>query len=103
MNNTVWLVNKGNHINYSDAERFGAIVPLTSGRVNIFQTDNLVTTLSGALTEAKKDDFVLLSGSAFLNSLVVHYFLKKFSIVKALIYEGNNQRYKVLTVQDKLF
>ena len=98
--NKVFLVNKGFHQTYSKADRFGEIDTLTEGRVNIFSIDTVVKHMTDKLKDAKEHDYILVSGYAILNGIAMHYFLKNFGKAKLLIWEGNNDRYTVLTLVD---
>lgn len=96
---TVWVVNSGNH-NYRNAEQFGNLKVLTEGRVNVFSVDNLVADMKMKLKDAQKDDMVLVSGYAVPNALVIHIFLKKFGFCRMLLWEANNRKYMVNTLND---
>lgn len=96
----VFVVNKGFHDGYEKASTFGELVPLTEGRVNVFGVDNLVHKLCEALVNAKADDYVLQSGYNLINSVVTHYFLKKFGHVKLLLWEANRDKYMAVTMKD---
>lgn len=97
----VWVVNEGNH-NYDNAKRFGELVMITDREkgVNVFAIDNLVTEIKEKLISAKKDDYILISGYPILNAIVIHYFLKNFGQALILQWEGNNRKYKVITLYD---
>jgi len=98
---TVWIVNAGAH-NYDKAEKFGELNVLTEGRVNVFGVDNLKQELVEKLREgnAEKNDYVLVSGYSVPNTIVSHYFLKKFGFVKFLLWEANHRRYMAVTMPD---
>jgi|SRR3972149_8312371 len=94
----VWVVNERFH-QYSSAERYGELQPLTQGKVNIFRIDNLVVALTGKLDKlASKDDYILVSGYALINALAVHYFLTRFGFARTLVWGANEQDYTVVTV-----
>jgi len=64
----VFVLNVAGH-DVSDAERFGTVVPLTEGRVNIFHVDRLVDDLRRKLEAARFDprrDLFVISGSPVL-------------------------------------
>lgn len=97
----VWLVNRGNHPTYNRAKAFGELHILTEGRVNIFALDNIVNQITSSLEgKTSKDDLILVSGYNVLNAITIHYFLKRYEVAKLLIWEGNNNRYTALTLND---
>lgn len=97
----VYIVNDGNHT-YDSAKRFGELVTITDRNkgVNVFAIDNLVKEIKEKLVNSMSNDYVLISGYPILNSIVIHYFLKKFGKVLLLQWEGNNRKYKVITLLD---
>ena len=96
----VWIVNAGAH-SYHKAEKFGRLIVLTEGRVNVFGVDNLSKLLVDRLnSDGQKGDFVLVSGYSVPNAIVIHWFLKKFKFCKMLLWEANHSRYMALTLSD---
>ena len=96
----VWVPNEGQH-RYESAREFGELVFMSKNRVNVFSIDNLTAMLVSQVKDtATKNDFVLISGYAVVNSIVIHFFLKKFGFVRLLTWEGNKRKYCVLTLHD---
>lgn len=97
----MWVVNKGNHP-YHHAERFGELHFVTEGQVNVFSLDNLSREIWKKLTEGKAcgEDYVLTSGYNIPNGIVMHFFLKKFKVVKLLAWGANRQKYQALTLPE---
>ena len=97
----VWVVNHKNHFNYEKAVGFGNVQILTKGKVNIFKPDNLVADITNVLNKmSSEDDHVILCGYTFINTIVVHYFLKKYGKVKILIWNANDEKYEKITLYD---
>lgn len=94
----VWIINKGEH-SYESAEAYGDLKEITNGRVNIFQTDNLKAKIATALAEATKEDFLLLSGSIIPNALAIHHMIQANGFVKCLVWMGNQNQYKTVTLK----
>ena len=94
----VWVVNERYH-QYNNAERYGALHPLTQGKVNIFRIDSLIAELTDKLNKlARKEDYILISGYALINALAIHYFLTRFGTARTLVWGANEQDYTVVTV-----
>ena len=92
-----------NHINKNmkDANQYGALIPLTEGSVNVFNTERMVFELDQKLTDYKfnhEEDYILLSGSTVLN-FIVGFLLSKYKQIKLLIWDAKNQRYVLREVR----
>lgn len=86
-----------NHIgkDVSDAMRFGTLVPVTEGSVNIFNIDRVKFDLSDTLDLHhfdNKNDYILLSGSTVLN-FVIGMLAAKYGSVNILIWDAKRQEY----------
>lgn len=89
----VWIVNKRNH-DYHDAEKYGQIRALTSGKVNIFKVEQLAKEIKETLDKyANEDDYIVLAGYILANIIAVHYFLIKFGKANILIWDANHNKY----------
>lgn len=86
-NPTVWLVNKAGYHDYSAAEKYGDLKPITKNRVNIRNSDRLEAIIQDALLDASPDDYLLLSGHALINVLAVTFLYKRFGEVKVLYWD----------------
>lgn len=94
----VLIVNRGHHL-YNDARKFGELVFLTEGRINVFSSSNLQYEIETSIEKnATTDDYLLLSGHILPNAIAVHAMLKKFNKVKMLIWIGNIGEYKVISL-----
>lgn len=94
----VWLVNKGGH-DYSDLERFGRIIPLTTGSVNIFNPDRLMVGMGHHINMAKDSDYLVISGSPLLNAIAVAMWLAKFQHVNLLQHSIRQGKYLFIQVR----
>ncbi|MCS7232006.1 MAG: hypothetical protein RMJ67_07720 [Elusimicrobiota bacterium] len=97
---TVWIVNKRNH-NYKDAEKFGKLEVLTAGKMNIFRANDLVKDVINKLAnKTSPNDLIVLSGYIIANSIVIHYFLKKYGKANLLVWDANNNKYVKIHLSD---
>ena len=97
----VLIVNKGHHF-YDDAVKFGDLIFLTEGKINVFAINNLKAEIEQALDEhAAEEDYLLLSGHIIPNGIAIHHLLKKYGRVNQLVWIGNQNQYKVITMYDR--
>ena len=97
----VWVVHKGFH-DYTKAEKYGNLKYVTWGVINVFKMDRLIAQIKKQLDgKVQEGDYILISGYAVTNGLVMNYFLQRFpEKVKLLQWEGNRDRYKIITIKD---
>lgn len=88
----VWIVNSAGH-DFDAAKSYGEFIPLTVGRVNIFNVERLLNEFKGMLANHEKDDWILLSGNAVLNVLAVAIVLAKHGEVNMLLYDVIKKEY----------
>ena len=97
----VFISNLGAH-DYTKVKKYGELVPITEGQVNIFHTDRLIANIKEKLLaeNATREDFLLLSGNALVSSLVLHEWLKKFGKARLLIYNAVSRDYELRDIFD---
>lgn len=96
----VWVVNTGQH-DYSPASKFGVITPIFRGRMDVFDSRAIIEDMLKMLNKhAQADDYIVYSGFTFLNSLVSHYFFKRFGKIQCLIFMNKSNDYRPMTVYD---
>jgi len=91
----VLIVNKAGH-DFSQAEKFGDLVPVTVGNINIFRPDRNLFEVGEALQNFDyKVDYLLLSGNVLANLMAAStLFLRdKIKSLKMLIYDAKNSEY----------
>lgn len=93
----VWVVNKAGHP-VTKAERFGRLVPLTTGAVNPFRPDRLMFLIGPRLAMADQEDYVMISGLPILNALVMTMWLTKFPFIKILQWSTQDRDYKEILI-----
>ena len=86
-----------NHIgkDMSDAMRFGTLVPITEGSVNVFNTERVRFDINDFLVRQDfnpSTDYILLSGSTVLN-FIAGMITAKFGRVNILIWDAKQQQY----------
>jgi hypothetical protein len=86
----VYVLNYGWH-DYTAAERYGRLVPVTSGNVDHLHTDRLEHQIQSVLDGMDVDhDYILLSGSPMVNFLAGGFLAQRFPAIKInyLYWEG---------------
>jgi hypothetical protein len=95
----VWLINEGGH-DYTKAERFGRVMPITTGSINSFNPDRLMVVISTRLRVAAVDDFLTISGSPMLNALAIAMWLRRFGKANILQWSFRDDEYKHLVLSE---
>jgi len=100
----VFLLNYAGH-DISDAERYGEVIPLTEGKVDIFRLDRLRYQILQTLEKAKFSedrDFIAVSGSTVLGLVIgVVLVLLRCKKVNILIWDAKQQIYICRTITIK--
>jgi len=93
----VFIVNDSGH-DYSAAEKFGELVPLSTGTVNKYHLTKMLRTFEPLMKDSSPDDYILQSGPSVMNCIACAYFASVHGQLNLLIFrlEGNGkQRYVV--------
>lgn len=90
----VYIVNCTEH-NYSTAKKYGELVSVTNGKLPIFKTDTILALLKKSFVNFTNDDYVLVSGPAWVSILAALLVLKRFNEVKFLVFDAKEQSYIV--------
>lgn len=93
----VWVINEGGH-DYSKAEEFGRLMPVTMGTVNVFNPDRLMVICGHRLRMAQEADFVVVSGSPTINAIFIAMWLRRFERINLLQWSHRDDSYKLVTV-----
>lgn len=89
----VWIVNSSGH-DFDDAKKFSEeLIPLTHGRVNIFNVERLVEEFKGKMSSFGENDWLLLSGNAVLNVIASTIAMELHGKVNLLIYDVIQKEY----------
>jgi hypothetical protein len=81
---------------FSAATKFGILVAITSGTVNIFNVDSLQRKIQENLTEYNPAiDSIMIAGNAVVAGMVIAEIVRLYpeSKIRLLIYDGMNQDY----------
>lgn len=92
----VYLTNQGWH-DYSPAQRYGELVPITIGKVDNRHTDRLRAYIHQAMEDMTSKDFLLLSGNPLVVAECTAYLMAKFGKVTYLYWEPLMNDYLIRT------
>lgn len=92
-NATVFISNMSKDHDYSDAAKFGAIRPITSGNYPIFKTQRLLEEIIAALVHSGEDDYLLLSGSSVVAGFCLVVWLMLHKKVTLLLHDRRQGAY----------
>ena len=90
--NKVYIVNSAGH-DFSKAEKYGELVPVVQGHINVFRPDRSLFTITEGLAGFTEDDYLLLSGNTFGNVIAALFLGRQFATIKLLVYDAKNNDY----------
>lgn len=80
-----------------DAWRFaskgGSIIPITKGKINIFNVESLLRKIKTSLVQMEADDWVVISGNPVVSSLVCSHISQKYKKINLLLWDARNRCY----------
>ncbi len=95
----VYIPNHRKDYDLSDAERFGELVMLTEGLVNVFDR-RLVSDVFTQLADAGENDYIAMIGPPIINSLCAFYMARKFGRINVLQFNFDTKKYEPSTVTE---
>ncbi len=90
MKRKIFIPNSTSH-NYSNAKRFGTLIRLTSGNLDLTNASRMFRLMSEQLHQASPDDYILISGASVPNSVACGIFASKFNCLNLLIYRRDGK------------
>jgi hypothetical protein len=94
-NNRVFCVNYISGKDMSDAAKYGTMIPLTEGNVDVFNLDRLKWTLEDVLNKHSFDpdkDYILLSGGLPIN-FSIGMICAKYKKINLLLWDAKRRLY----------
>lgn len=83
---TVYIINKSGH-DYHDAERFGSLCYLTSGRISNLDANSIYRDLCRKLKDSTADDYILLTSLPVVSSIACSILARKHGCLNLLIWQ----------------
>jgi len=101
-NSKVYILNKAGH-DYSGALKWGELVAVVSGNMNVFRPDRSLFSIKEKLEKFDPEkDYLLLSGNTFGNVLsvihIMHSLKDTIKHVNLLVYDAKNVEYLLHTL-----
>lgn len=84
----IFIPNKGVH-DYSNAERFGELVFMSTGKFRLLSIGRMFRTFEPFLKGSKPNDYILIAGSTVMNSIACSMFTKIHGKLNLLIFTLN--------------
>lgn len=81
----VYIVSKSAH-DFSDAERYGTLIPLSSGPMNRYNVNNIHRQFEDIMKESSEDDYVLICGLSIMSSLACSIMTAKHGKLNILLF-----------------
>lgn len=97
----VYIVSKSAH-DFSDAERYGTLIPLSSGPMNRYNTNNIHRQFSDIMSESVADDYVLICGLSIMSSIACGIMAAKHGKLNILIFRQGKYVERNLVLREGL-
>lgn len=99
----VFVTNFAGH-DYTAAEQYGEIVPITKGYISFHSLDRVKYRVCEALEETTEEDWLLLSGIPVICVLAATYWYFKHKKIKMLVHDKKGGgSYRELIISEKNF
>lgn len=94
----VYLPNIGSGHDFSDAERFGTLVPVTEGWVNPFETGVLMRKWKVVLANSHENDYIVVTSLPIICMIGASLFVQKHGRLNLLVYsqQGSYRKRTIL-------
>lgn len=89
----VYVTNYNEQHDYSKANRFGIVMPVISGSVNVFRPQRTLIAMCENLKMITEDDYVLFSGNALSGLLILAALMHKVRYLNLLIFNAREDDY----------
>lgn len=86
----VFIPNTSAH-DYTDAERYGCLVPLTKGNLDLGNTSRIFREVEESIRKSSPDDYILISGASIVNGIVCGLFACLHGKLNLLVYRRNGK------------
>jgi len=81
----VYIVSKSAH-DFSDAERYGTLIPLSTGPMNRYNVNNIHRQFEDIMSESEEDDYILICGLSIMSSVACGIMAAKHGKLNMLIF-----------------
>lgn len=95
----VYVTNYAGH-DYTQLEKFGKIVPITTGYVSFDSLDRIKVQVAQGIIDSDREDYLALSGAAIIGALASLLWFCKHRKVKLLNYDRVSKDYREVVITD---
>jgi hypothetical protein len=89
----VFVSNHNEKHDYSKANRFGTVMPVTTGPINVFRPQRSLVAMCENLKNITEDDYILFSGNALSGLLVLAAVINKVNVLNLLVFNAREDDY----------
>ena len=90
----VWAINPRDHMDFTDAGRFGDVRIAFDGRHSAFQTTMMQAQVLEWLEGTAPSDYLILGGNSMLNALAFAAWVARHGVALVLIYGRQSAAYE---------
>ena len=101
MSKVVYVSNMNKSHDYTSAELFGVLRPVTTGNYPVFKTARLIEEIIESLIESSQEDYLLVSGSSIVAALSMTVWLTMHEKVNILLFDRSESMYTVRVLERK--
>lgn len=98
---TVYIINRSGH-DFSDAERFGKLVFLSSGTMPRFGVTNMYRQFVDHLKDSKPEDYLLVTGLTIMNVVAAAIFGYLHGRINLLLFKDNGYKVRKIILSELL-
>jgi hypothetical protein len=88
----VFITSRG-QLDYSQAEEYGELIAVTSGRLNIAEPDLVAEKVQDVLKDAAADDILLINGHPIIVVMAAGYLFRRHGYVNVLYHDPARGKY----------
>ena len=81
----VYVVSKSAH-DFSDAERYGTLIPLSVGPMNRYNVNNIHRQFDDIMSDSSSEDYILICGLSIMSSVACSIMVGKHGKLNILIF-----------------
>lgn len=98
----VFIPNIGSGHDFSEAEKYGELVPITSGWVNPFETGVLMRKWKKALEDSSPEDYIVVTSLPILCMIGASLFVRMHGKLNLLLYSQQGKYRKRTIMMEEL-
>jgi hypothetical protein len=96
----VYVVSKSAH-DFSDAERYGTLIPLSSGPMNRYNVNNIHRQFADIMSESTDEDYILICGLSIMSSVACGIMAAKHGRLNMLLFRRGKYVERNLVLEEE--